>query len=103
MMSCATVSTTSPEFLSGFSQTSGIAFRTKMRSEVLPDATVTDPKAFEDKVTLAKEIAEVLRKNVVQARRVENPGSDKEKWSAYHRLVSVRPRDLSICRSQNHE
>ncbi|KAI0086639.1 RF-1 domain-containing protein [Irpex rosettiformis] len=52
------------------------AFKLKMRSEVIPNASVTDPQAFTEKVTLAKEIADVLRRNVVQARKAEN----REAW-----------------------
>ena len=52
-----------------------------MRNEILPDASVTDPKVFEEKVVLTRDIAGVLRKNIVQARRVENTSpEDKEKW-----------------------
>lgn len=61
-----------------------------MRSEVVPSAAVTDPKAFEEKVTLAKEIAVVLKKNVVQARRVESAEPDQEKWSASRGVISRR-------------
>ncbi|KAI0691172.1 RF-1 domain-containing protein [Cytidiella melzeri] len=50
-----------------------------MRTEVMPDASVTDPQVFSAKVTLAREIAEVLRKNVVQARKAE----DKETWKLH--------------------
>ncbi|THG95037.1 hypothetical protein EW026_g6542 [Hermanssonia centrifuga] len=51
-----------------------------MRNEILPDASLSDKQVFSEKITLAREIAEVLRKNVVQARKVENPDSEKEKW-----------------------
>ena len=47
-----------------------------MRNEILPGSSVTDSKTFEEKITLAKEIADVLRKNIVQARRVEN----EDRW-----------------------
>ncbi|KAL4253979.1 Mitochondrial zinc maintenance protein 1, mitochondrial [Abortiporus biennis] len=56
------------------------AFRVKMRSEIIPNATTTDTKQFEEKVTLAKEIAEVLRKNIVQAERVEPEDGAEERW-----------------------
>ncbi|CDO69381.1 hypothetical protein BN946_scf184575.g6 [Trametes cinnabarina] len=41
-----------------------------------------DAKQFEEKVTLVKEIADVLRKNVVQARKVEEASGpdEKELW-----------------------
>ena len=55
------------------------AFKLKMREEVIPNTSVTDAKAFEEKITLAREIADVLRKNVVQARKVE----EKDTWSTY--------------------
>lgn len=58
-----------------------------MRNEVVPNAVaVTDPAIFEQKVTLARDIAGVLRKNIVQARRVEHDGrvpEGEDRWSAY--------------------
>lgn len=54
------------------------AFKLKMRNEVMPNASVTDPQLFTEKITLAKEIADVLRRNVVQARKAE----DREAWGA---------------------
>ncbi len=61
------------------------AFRLKIRNEVLPYSSTTDPKQFEEKITLVQEIADVLRKNVVQARKVEHSPSaeQKEIWGAY--------------------
>ncbi|KAI0350238.1 hypothetical protein OH77DRAFT_1413476 [Trametes cingulata] len=58
------------------------AFRLKIRNEVLPYNTQIDAKQFEEKVTLVREIADVLRKNVVQARKVEDARSpdEKELW-----------------------
>ncbi len=59
-----------------------VAFRTKMRAEVIPNSAVAEPAAFEEKVKLAREIADILRKNVVQARRVEE--AQDERWRASH-------------------
>ncbi|KAI0637393.1 RF-1 domain-containing protein [Trametes polyzona] len=58
------------------------AFRLKIRNEVLPYNPQMDTKQFEEKVTLVREIADVLRKNVVQARKVGEPRGpdDKEVW-----------------------
>lgn len=52
-----------------------------MRTEtlVLDDASSTDPKAVEEKIHLAQELATVLRRNVVQARKVEG----KDAWSVH--------------------
>ncbi|TBU46984.1 RF-1 domain-containing protein [Dichomitus squalens] len=55
------------------------AFRLKIRNEVLPYSSTLDPKQFEEKVTLVREIADVLRKNVVQARKVEHSQSPEQK------------------------
>ena len=66
-----------------------VAFRLKMRTEVIPNAVVvTDSGAFEQKVTLAREIADVLRKNVVQAQRIED---SEDLWSECRRRVVVSP------------
>ncbi|KAI0695434.1 RF-1 domain-containing protein [Cerioporus squamosus] len=58
------------------------AFRLKIRNEVLPYGPTVDPKQLEEKVTLVREIADVLRKNVVQARKVESAADAeaKERW-----------------------
>ncbi|RDX52678.1 hypothetical protein OH76DRAFT_1454148 [Lentinus brumalis] len=58
------------------------AFRLKIRNEVLPYSSNLDPKQFEEKITLVREIADVLRKNVVQARKVEGAADAeaKERW-----------------------
>ena len=60
------------------------AFRLKIRNEVLPYSSSIDPKDFEEKVTLVQDIANVLRKNVVQARKVEQSPSPEQKdvWGA---------------------
>ena len=55
------------------------AFRLKIRNEVLPYSASIDPTQFNEKVTLVREIADVLRKNVVQARKVDE---EKERWRA---------------------
>ncbi|PCH38469.1 hypothetical protein WOLCODRAFT_136298 [Wolfiporia cocos MD-104 SS10] len=47
------------------------AFRVKIRSEVLTYPSSSDPKQFEEKIKLTREIADVLRKNVVQGVRIE--------------------------------
>ncbi|KAI0329834.1 hypothetical protein GY45DRAFT_1252005 [Cubamyces sp. BRFM 1775] len=55
------------------------AFRDKVRNDLLPYNPEMDAKQFEQKVTLVKEIADVLRKNVVQARKVEEARGPDEK------------------------
>ncbi|OJT07256.1 Mitochondrial zinc maintenance protein 1, mitochondrial [Trametes pubescens] len=55
------------------------AFRSKIRGEVLPYNPQIDAKQFEEKVTLVREIADVLRKNVVQARKIEEARTAEEK------------------------
>ncbi len=67
------------------------AFRLKIRNEVLPYNASIDPKQFEEKVTLVREIADVLRKNVVQARKVDSAvAEDQERWGecSHDRLVT---------------
>ncbi|RPD73477.1 hypothetical protein L226DRAFT_510257 [Lentinus tigrinus ALCF2SS1-7] len=58
------------------------AFRFKIRNEVLPYGPNVDPKLLEEKVTLVRDIADVLRKNIVQARKVEEAAGPeaKERW-----------------------
>ncbi|KAK7689118.1 hypothetical protein QCA50_007809 [Cerrena zonata] len=56
------------------------AFRLKMRNEILPSSSTTDPSQFEQKVTLAREVADVLRKNIVQARKVNSPSAEQDRY-----------------------
>ena len=67
------------------------AFRDKVRNDLLPYNPEMDVKQFEQKVTLVREIADVLRKNVVQARKVEEArGPDeKEIWGACGTLAAI--------------
>lgn len=63
---------------------SAVAFRLKLRNEVVPNASITDPNAYQEKVTLTREIAEVLRKNVVQAVKAEPTNStEDERWRMF--------------------
>ncbi|KAH7889246.1 RF-1 domain-containing protein [Phlebopus sp. FC_14] len=57
------------------------AFRTKMRTEtlVLDMTAQNDLKQLEEKIQLAKDLAMMLRRNVVQAQRVE--GNSGEAWN----------------------
>ncbi|KAF9466338.1 RF-1 domain-containing protein [Collybia nuda] len=59
------------------------AFRSKMRMDAVAAQTVFDPEAYQEQAKLAMEIADVLRKNIVQAARVSEVsehGADKETW-----------------------
>lgn len=58
------------------------AFRLKMRTEslALNEVERNDPGRVEEKIQLAKELAMMLRRNVVQARKIES-GMDGETWS----------------------
>ncbi|KAI0933648.1 hypothetical protein AcV5_005740 [Taiwanofungus camphoratus] len=52
------------------------AFRSKIRNEVLTYPPPSDPNLFEEKINLTREIADVLRKNVVQGVKVEDATQD---------------------------
>lgn len=70
-----------------------LAFRLKMRTDAVAAQTLSDPEAYQEHAKLAIEIAEVLRKNIVQAARVaemSEDGAEKETWSELrHYLVST--------------
>jgi hypothetical protein len=63
----------------------GLAFRLKMRTDALEARSTSDPNAYAEKVKLGHDIAEVLRKNVVQAQKVgeAETESDAEVWRMY--------------------
>ncbi|EIN07810.1 hypothetical protein PUNSTDRAFT_88482, partial [Punctularia strigosozonata HHB-11173 SS5] len=48
------------------------AWRAKMRNDARAVEAESDPKAYESKITLAREIADILQKNIAQARKQEN-------------------------------
>jgi hypothetical protein len=56
------------------------AFRHKMRQDALVGREITDPGQYEQQAQLARDIAVVLRKNVVQGVK-ESSHSGIETWS----------------------
>ena len=76
-----------------------------MRNDTIQGRELTDPAAYEANVKLAHEVADVLRKNIVQARRVDGTSGnpDDEVWSASHTFLPLfHPLTLSH-RASNHE
>lgn len=58
------------------------AFRDKMRHDTLAGRSQTDTQLYEQNVTLAREVADVLRKNIVQAQKIAEPSTvdGQETW-----------------------
>jgi tryptophanyl-tRNA synthetase len=54
-----------------------------MRADAIYARAVTDPAAYEQHVQLAREIADVLRRNIVQAIKVpeSGQGEEQDRWS----------------------
>jgi hypothetical protein len=55
-----------------------------MRADAVDARAVTDPAAYEQHVQLAREIADVLRRNIVQAIKVPESagqGEQRDRWS----------------------
>lgn len=52
----------------------------KMRIDASEGLPETDPEAYQKRATLAREVASILRKNIVQAERVKT--DEIETWSA---------------------
>lgn len=50
-----------------------------MRADALDAQTVTDPAVYQQKNKLGHDIADVLRKNIVQGQRVKEAQSAEEK------------------------
>lgn len=48
-----------------------------MRADALAAQSETDPTAYEQHSFLAREIATVLRRNIVQARKINAQGEDR--------------------------
>jgi hypothetical protein len=53
------------------------AFRLKIRTDALEAASVTDSNVYVEKAKLAREMAKILRENVVQGEKVEGDAT----WS----------------------
>ncbi|KAJ7285688.1 RF-1 domain-containing protein [Mycena rebaudengoi] len=49
------------------------AFRIKIRQDAVAARSIADPQLYEERNDLAREIATILRKNVVQATRLDDP------------------------------
>ncbi|KAF8352301.1 RF-1 domain-containing protein [Amanita rubescens] len=63
------------------------AFRQKIRQDALAARSITDSTLYQQQGQLAREIADVLRKNIVQATRVaEDTQSELETWK-----LRIRP------------
>jgi hypothetical protein len=59
------------------------AFRQKIRKDALEQYSVSDEEVFKDNLKLGREIADFLRKNIVQAERlrVQHGGENRETYS----------------------
>jgi len=80
-----------------------VAFRVKMRTEtlLLEGTAQNDPKQVEEKIQLAKDLAVMLRRNVVQAHRIESDSAG-DAWSKY-RITSGRHTVDTAGRSSLHQ
>ena len=52
-----------------------IAFRLKIRRDILTTDSAPDTKVILEKITLVRDIADILRRNVVQARKTQDESS----------------------------
>jgi peptide chain release factor len=57
----------------------------KMRADALDARTMSDPKLYEEKLQLAREIAKVLRTNIVQGVKIKEAedGLGPDLWSYF--------------------
>lgn len=67
------------------------AFRLKMRTDAIESHSLTDPFLYEEKAKLARDMAQILRMNVVQGEKVWNPGEEiPVKWRKFLSFFVVR-------------
>jgi 5-bromo-4-chloroindolyl phosphate hydrolysis protein len=65
-----------------------IAFRQKIRKDALEQRAINDEEIFRNNLNNGREIANFLRKNIVQAERLQKaPGEDTEAYSACRWLL----------------
>jgi hypothetical protein len=57
------------------------AFRHKLRNDGVRLRSETDSKTYEEQVKLMRDVAQFLRRNVVQAVKTQRPGDQSEVWS----------------------
>jgi len=67
----------------------GPAFKEKVRIETRQGKSVEDATAYAKRLELGREIAEVLRKNVVQAQRVKEDTGEQDVWSTSGSICSL--------------
>ena len=81
-----------------------LAFRDKMRHDTLAGRSQTDTKLYEQNVTLAREVADVLRKNIVQAQKIAEPSTvdGQETWSKFDSYHSKDNTDV-LCRTPSNK
>ena len=59
-----------------------------MRTDALEARSTVDPQVYAEKVKLGHDVANILRKNVVQAHKIPKPQTEKEVWRMYHLFLS---------------
>lgn len=61
------------------------AFRLKMREDALKARSKSDPDSYQESIKLGHDVADVLRRNVVQGQKVQEAQSesDKEIWRVF--------------------
>ncbi|KAL0947074.1 hypothetical protein HGRIS_013215 [Hohenbuehelia grisea] len=57
-----------------------LAFRQKMRHDALQAQAITSPTEYEANTALTREIASILRRNIVQATKVSTEADSEELW-----------------------
>jgi hypothetical protein len=75
-----------PLISGGAPDIASLAFRLKMRTDALEARSTSDLNVYAKKVELAHDIAQVLRKNVVQAHK--STKIDEEVWRTYPLFLS---------------
>ena len=81
-----------------------LAFRSKIRYDILTKEPLSEPSIVSERVTLVRKIADILRKNVVQARKVEEQkkSDGTEIWSMFYHFIFPRTYSKSTRRSEVH-
>ncbi|KAF7304652.1 hypothetical protein MKEN_01179100 [Mycena kentingensis (nom. inval.)] len=65
-----------------------LAFRSKMRHDAMAASQVADPVAYEQHNALGREVAKILRENIVQASRTSQPDTWKVRITEHTELGS---------------
>ena len=67
-----------------------LAFRQKMRQDASVASSITDPKLYQDQEQLARDVADILLRNIVQGTKVtQDQHSGQDTWRMFKYMYDL--------------